>query len=105
MKLLITTQVYENYAWSEDGSIGTGAEAYWKPKGGDEYIVRDIQNEEEATVAVMALREEIETANDYMTETIIDYQLVKDDYLTDFERDQLEYDGKITYPAKELVWA
>lgn len=110
-KLLIITQVYENYAWNEDGSIGKGAEAYWKAKGSNEYVIKDFlpcglhSFEQSAAMAVMALREKIEEANDYMTETIVDYQLVADDYLTDFERDQLEYDGKITYPAKELVWA
>lgn len=104
-KLLIITQVYENYAWQEDGSIGKGADAYWKAKGGNEYFVPKVRNQEEATVAVMALREKIEEANDYMTETIVDYELVADDYLTEYERNQLEFDGKITYPAKELVWA
>lgn len=105
MKVVIYTQVYENYAWNEDGSIGKGADAYWKAKGGDEYVVRDIVNEEEATVAVMALREDIEKVSDYWTETIVDYQLVDDDFLTQFERDQLEFDGKIEFPAKEIVWA
>ena len=35
-KLLITTQVYENYAWLEDGSLGVGDQAYWKAKGGND---------------------------------------------------------------------
>jgi hypothetical protein len=105
MKLLITTQVYENYAWNEDGTIGTGDAAYWKAKGGDEYVVTGIWDEEEATVAVMALREEIEKANDYMTESIVDYQLLDNDELTPFERDQMEYEGKIVFPAKEITWA
>ena len=38
-KLLITTQVYENYAWNEDGSLGTGDNAYWKAKGGNDYVL------------------------------------------------------------------
>lgn len=105
MKLLITTQVYENYAWNEDGTIGTGAAAYWKAKGGDEYVVTGIWDEEEATVAVMALREEIEKANDYMTESIVDYRLLDNDELTPFEKDQMEYEGKIVFPAKEITWA
>jgi hypothetical protein len=104
MKVVIYTQVYENYAWNEDGSIGTGKDAYWKAKGGDEYVVHNIWDEEEATTAVMVLREQIEKANDYYTETIVDWELVDNDYLTQFERDQLEYDGTIAFPAKELVW-
>jgi hypothetical protein len=104
-KLLITTQVYENYTCNKDGSFGTGDNAYWKAKGGDEYIVRDIANEEDATIAVMALREKIESDSEGYRETIIDWKLVDNDYLTEFERSQLEYEGKITFPAKELVWA
>jgi len=42
MKLLIITQIYENYAWNEDGSIGKGKDAYWKAKGGDEYVVTGV---------------------------------------------------------------
>jgi hypothetical protein len=28
---------------------------------------------------------------------------VADDYLTEFEKSQLEYEGKITYPAREIL--
>jgi hypothetical protein len=105
MKLLITTQVYENYAWREDGTIGTGAEAYWKAKGGNDYVVRNIKNDTEATAAVMALRDQIEQASDAYMEDIVDWKLVANNYLTEFERSQLEYEDKITYPAKELTWA
>jgi len=60
MKVVIYTQVFENYAFNEDGSIGKGKDAYWKAKGGDEYVVTGIWDEEEATTAVMVLREQIE---------------------------------------------
>jgi hypothetical protein len=106
MKLLITTQVMENYAWREDGSLGTGDDAYWKAKGGEDYIVvGDFKNQEDATTAVMCLRSQIEQSSDYVIETIIGYDLVANDYLTEFERSQLEYEGKITFPANQLVWA
>lgn len=97
MKVFVFTQVYENY--------GDAAQPYWKAKGGDEYVITGIWDEEEATVAVMALRDQIEKANDYMTETIVDYQLADEDELTPFEQSQLEYEGRIVYPAKELTWA
>lgn len=103
MKLLITTQLYENYAWREDGTLGTGDNAYWKAKGGSDYVVKKFKGGmADAALAVMALRGEIECDNDAFREQIIDFCIVKDDYLTEFERSQLEYDGKITYPAKEL---
>ena len=105
-KLLITTQVYENYAWREDGTLGTGADAYWKAKGGNDYVVKNFKGgEEAATMAVMALREQIEQSNDGYMEHIIDFSIVADNYLTEFERSQLEYDGSITFPARELEFA
>jgi hypothetical protein len=105
MKLLIITQIYENYAWNEDGSIGKGKDAYWKAKGGDEYVVTGIWDEEEAKTALMVLREDIEKANDYITETIVDHKLLDNEELTPFEKDQMEFEGKIVYPAKEITWA
>lgn len=105
MKVVIYTQVYENYAWKEDGSIGKGDDAYWKAKGGDEYVVTGIWDEEEATTAVMVLREQIERADDYIVETIVDWELVENDFLTRSECAQLEFEGKIEFPAKEIVWA
>lgn len=105
-KLLITTQVFENYAWREDGTLGTGADAYWKAKGGNDYVVKNFKGgEEAATTAVMALREQVEQSNDGYMEHIIDFSIVADDYLTEFERSQLEYDGSITFPARELEFA
>jgi hypothetical protein len=106
MKLLITTQVYENYAWNEDGTIGTGDDAYWKAKGGNDYIIKNFRGDEEKAAAlVMAVRDRIEQRNDYFEESIIGWDIVEDDYLTEFERDQLEYDGQIMFPARELELA
>lgn len=104
-KLLITTQVYENYAWMEDGSLGTGENAYWKAKGGSDYVVRNFKDFNRVTEVVMALRGQIEQDNDAFREHIIDFEVVADDYLTDFERSQWEYEGKITYGPKELAVA
>ena len=100
-KLLITTQVYENYAWNEDGSIGTGADAYWKAKGGNDYVVEDIDPNRAADIANWACGE-VEQDNEYFRETVIGWEVVADDYLTEFERSQLEYEGKITFPATVL---
>jgi hypothetical protein len=103
MKLLIQTQIYENYAWDENGNLGTGENAYWKAKGGSEYVVRNFRGD--ATAVVMAVRDQVECNNDAYREQIIDFTVVADDYLTEFERDQLEYEGKITFPAQELEFA
>jgi hypothetical protein len=103
-KLLIQTQVYENYAWNEDGSLGTGANAYWKPKGGSDYVVKKFKDFNRVTETVMALRSQIEQDNDAFREHIINFEVVADDYLTEFEQSQLDYEGSIRFPAKELVW-
>ena len=103
MKLLITTQLYENYGahdWDGKGSCPS----YWKAKGGNDYVIKDFRGgDEAATAMVMAVRERIEESSDYYQETIIGWELVEDSYLTEFERSQLEYEGEIKYPAHELT--
>jgi hypothetical protein len=95
-KLLITTQTYENY--------GDIVQPYWKPKGGSDYVVKKFKDLSKVTETVMALRGQIECDNEHYRETIINFEVVADDYLTEFEQDQLEYEGKIRFPAKELAW-
>lgn len=101
MKAIFTTQVYENYAIREDGSIGTGADAYFKAKGGDEYVVLNVDKSKMSRI-LAEVRAKVEVSNDYFRETVVDFQLVEDDYLTEYERSQLEYDGCIVYSPKEL---
>jgi hypothetical protein len=95
-KLLITTQVYENY--------GDADQPYWKPKGGVDYVVKNLTSLVLTTIRdlVDAVRPQIEQDNDYFREHVIHWELVADEYLTEFELDQLEFEGKIVYPVKEL---
>lgn len=108
MKLLITTQVYENYGahdWDGKGKCPQ----YWKAKGGCDYVVKNFVPFkksgflESATATVMTVRDKIESNNEYLQETIIDWQIVEDDHLTEFEKDQLDYQGRIDYSPKELT--
>ena len=101
MKAIFYTQVFENYAWREDGSIGTGVDAYFKPKGGDEYVVKNVDKSQMLRI-LKEVKAQIEVSNDYFRETVVDFMLVEDDYLTEYERSQLEYDGCIVYSPKEL---
>ena len=101
-KLLITTQVYENYGAHDWDGAGECPQ-YWKAKGGSDYVVKKI-NVNTVTEAVMALRGQIEQDNQAFRETIIGWEVVADDYLTEFEQSQLEYEGSIRYPARELAW-
>jgi hypothetical protein len=105
MQLLITTQTQENYGahdWDGEGACPQ----YWKFKGGMDYkyaLGKFGRSEEAITELVMALRGQIEENNDYFRNDIIGWEVVGDDYLTDFEKSQLEYEGKITYPARVLT--
>ena len=101
-KLLITTQVYENYGahdWDGQGECPQ----YWKAKGGSDYVVKNFTNFNNTTEVVMALRGQIEEDSEYFRSSIIDWEIVADDFLTEFEQDQLNYEGKIRFFAKELV--
>ena len=102
-KLLITTQVYENYGAHDWDGVGECPQ-YWKPKGGSDYVVKKFKDFSKVTETVMALRGQIECDNQGFRETIINFEVVADDYLTEFEQSQLDYEGSIRYPAKELAW-
>lgn len=92
MMLVIATQDYENYGYR------------WKPKGGSEYKVLGIPYPCDVNAIVDQLRSEIEQDNDSFKSTIIGYNVEADDYLSSFERDQLEYEGRITFPEPTLEY-
>ena len=100
-KLLISTQVYENYGAHDWEGVGECPQ-YWKAKGGSDYVVKKFKGD--ATTAVMCLRSQIECDNEHIRESIIDFRVVPDNYLTEFEQSQLEYEGRVTYGPKELAW-
>jgi len=102
-KLLITTQVYENYGAHDWDGVGECPQ-YWKAKGGNDYVVKKFKDLNAVTETVMALRGQIECDNEGFRETIINFEVVANDYLTEFEKSQLDYEGVIRYPAKELAW-
>jgi len=102
LKLLITTQVYENYGAHDWDGVGA-CPSYWKAKGGSDYVVKNI-NVNKVTETVMGVRGQIEQDNDAFRETIIGWEIVANDYLTEFEQSQLDYEGAIRFPAKELAW-
>ena len=95
-KLLISTQVLENYG-SEDNP-------YWKAKGGEDYVVKNFRDFNRVAHVVMALRSEIEIDNPFCQEYIAGWEVVDDDYMTQAERLQMLYEGKVTYAPRELAW-
>jgi hypothetical protein len=102
MILVIRTQIHENYAWV-DGEIQTGANAYWKAKGGREYKIASIPSGiDYAEVVELA---NVERADDYFLESVIDWSIESDDYLSWFEKSQLDYEGSIAHPEPKLDYA
>ena len=93
MMLVIRTQYMENYGahdWNGQGECPQ----YWKMKGGSEYKITDIPlNIDYQEVVSMA---NVEKDNEYCREYILDWSMEADDYLSWFEKSQLEYDGEIT---------
>jgi len=93
MILVIRTQFMENYGahdWDGEGECPQ----YWKMKGGSEYMIDNVPlNIDYAAVVEMAA---VEQNNDYVREYILDWSLESDDYMSWFEKSQLEYDGVIS---------
>jgi hypothetical protein len=92
MMLVIRTQFMENYGAHDWDGTGECPQ-YWKMKGGSEYKITDVPlNIDYQEVVSMA---NVETDNIGCREYILDWSLESDDYLSWFEKSQLEYDGVI----------
>ena len=91
-KLYIFTQNYENY--------GTEDDPYWKAKGGSDYFVYDFDGDEATTI--MLVRDQIECDNPFYRSQIAGWEVVPNDYMTEFEKDQLDYEGSIRFPARVI---
>jgi hypothetical protein len=102
MMLVIRTQYMENYGahdWDGKGECPQ----YWKMKGGSEYKITGVPlNIDHAEVVAAA---DIEKNNDYCREYILDWSVESDDYLSWFEKSQLEYDGEIACREPEIEYS
>lgn len=103
MKFHITTQYMENY--------GDRDNPHWKNKGGDDFIIEvpgfDYDDEmvnKKGQMVVDTLYDVLEHDGEYTKEYITGWHFVADDFQTRFERDQLEFDGEIRYPAKRMTY-
>ena len=111
MKLHITCQYMENYGahnWDGEGACPQR----WKMKGGEDYFVPlDGFNpdhefaEKKLAMIVDSIRSKIEWNDVGSRQYVVGYGVVADDFMTEFERSQLEYDGSIVCPAKVLELA
>ena len=74
MKIVITTQVRENY--------GDANKPYWKFKGGDTYVVPDLTVEQTIKVkefGIPTLKALIETHSDMFEEYVVDWAILDND--------------------------
>jgi hypothetical protein len=100
--LVITTQIFENYgAHSWDG-VGACPQR-WKPKGGRDHKVRNIDPNRSFAVYESVV-DRVTENNDYFCERVLDYRVEADDWLSEFEQSQLERDGEIRFPEPEIDW-
>lgn len=98
MRLIVITQYAENYG------------NRWKYKGGSEYVVAKYTysqlcklTAQDHARTVASFRDKIEYRNEMSEESIIDWVLIDHNELTEDERDQMEFEGKIINPAKDLT--
>jgi hypothetical protein len=101
MMFVIRTQFMENYGahdWDGKGECPQ----YWKFKGGSEYKITgvDVTADPQDYINLADVEFSSEGAREY----ILGYSFESDDYLSDFEKSQLEYDGHIAYPEPHLSW-
>lgn len=89
MLIVIDTQIHENY--------GDADQPYWKAKGGQSIKVTNVPLGLDSE-SIDALVQTVEIANDYYTEYVLGWSIQPDDYLSWFEKSQLEYDGCIQCP-------
>ena len=104
MKLHITTQYMENYGAHDWDGLGACPQR-WKFKGGEDYFYQlgaETPSDEHLAELVQALRPRFEYSDDYASNTLVGYGVVADDYRTEFEQSQLDYEGSIAHPAVML---
>jgi hypothetical protein len=100
MMLVIATQDYENYA-AHQGFTG---EYRWKAKGGSEYKITNIPANTDPAEIVELVRGEIEQDNEYFQTTILGYSIQPDDYLSWFEKSQMDYEGSIQFAEPSIEY-
>ena len=101
MMFVIRTQFMENYGAHDWDGTGECPQ-YWKFKGGSEYKITGVDPTADPQDYINLA--DVEFSSDGAREYILDYSFEEDDYLSDFEKSQLEYDGHITYYEPTLTW-
>jgi hypothetical protein len=89
MKFVIKTQYMENYGYR------------WKYKGGQTIIITDCPDltpsQQEELVALADKRLTITYTNEASKEYILSFELLPDEWVSEFEQDQLNFEGEIRF--------
>lgn len=93
--LVISTQYRENY--------GTDTDPFWKSKGGNDYKILGVPLNVDYEAIVSASG--IGYSNAYSEEYVIGWSIENDDYLSWFERSQLEHEGSIRFPESTMEYS
>ena len=101
MMIVISTQDHENYAAHQ----GFSGDFYWKAKGGSEFKIVGVPQNVDIDEVVEMVRDEIERDDEYFRTAIIGYDTKSDDYLSWFEKSQLDYEGKITFKEPVIEYS
>jgi len=81
--MLIETQVYENYGAHDWDGIGACPQ-YWKPKGGNSHYILDVDLNRAKEIFHENAPAYCE-ATCYFREEIISWEIVPDDFQTEYE--------------------
>jgi hypothetical protein len=101
--LVIRTQIHENYGAHDWDGTGECPQ-YWKAKGGTEYKILDVPLNINYNEFVKFTLTGIETDTDYFNEYMVDWTVEEDNYLSWFERSQLQFDGAIVYKEPTMTY-
>jgi hypothetical protein len=116
MRLIVSTQVEENYAAHNEGFVAGESKDHWKFKSGSDYVVAHLSYNEVANMAAGDLQKlafslashaliageiAIEQDGPAFREYVIGWDIV--DGLTEHETFQVEMDGKLKYPATDTT--
>ena len=101
IRLIAFTQDHENY--------GDADAPHWKPKGGVEVRVATLTLEEAVRGQtylqglIDAALPSIEYAGDMFERSVINWSVFFEGEYTPDENDQMEYEGRITYPPHTIA--
>ena len=103
MMLVIDTQYMENYGAHDWDGVGACPQ-YWKAKGGSEYKVTGVPMNADVDRILFMLGQEVQWSSDGSSSTVIGTHFETDNYLSWYEKSQLEYDGEIAYPEPSISY-